>query len=232
MTHLPCDKIFHPLTNFITNATEDRKSLLIASYARRRRVLKVSVNALGFSGEHRAGLFRVVADCNHSIEFLADELIHRFRPVTRYINADLPHYLNGLRSNAARLYAGAFNFKSVSAVMPQDAFGHLTAGGIPGTKNQYSSLHQKSSLPVSGPSAFPLFALRNAASSCGITTSRAFSGSAGASRRNRSVAAAAPISCARIKPGASAGRMPANVLLKARASVTAGFANEVEAVNQ
>jgi hypothetical protein len=32
--------------------------------------------------------------------------------------------------------------------------------------------------------------------------------------------------------GASAGLIPAKVLLKARARVTAGFANEVEDVNQ
>jgi hypothetical protein len=32
--------------------------------------------------------------------------------------------------------------------------------------------------------------------------------------------------------GASAGRMPAKVSLAARASVTAGFANEVDEVNQ
>ena len=35
-----------------------------------------------------------------------------------------------------------------------------------------------------------------------------------------------------MKPGTSTGRMPANVSLTARASVTAGFANDVEAVNQ
>ena len=35
-----------------------------------------------------------------------------------------------------------------------------------------------------------------------------------------------------MKPGASAGRMPANVSLAARASVTAGLANDVDAVNQ
>jgi hypothetical protein len=33
-------------------------------------------------------------------------------------------------------------------------------------------------------------------------------------------------------PGASAGRMPANVFVSERAIVTAGFANEVEGVNQ
>jgi hypothetical protein len=35
-----------------------------------------------------------------------------------------------------------------------------------------------------------------------------------------------------MNPGASEGRIPENVSVKDRASVTAGFANEVEAVNQ
>jgi hypothetical protein len=35
-----------------------------------------------------------------------------------------------------------------------------------------------------------------------------------------------------MKPGASSGRIPANVSLSARAMVTAGLANEVDAVNQ
>jgi hypothetical protein len=35
-----------------------------------------------------------------------------------------------------------------------------------------------------------------------------------------------------MKPGASAGRIPANVFVNALATVTAGFANEVDAVNQ
>ena len=45
-------------------------------------------------------------------------------------------------------------------------------------------------------------------------------------------AAAAPSSCATTKGATSAGRIPANVLDADRAIVTAGFANEVEAVNQ
>ena len=64
------------------------------------------------------------------------------------------------------------------------------------------------------------------------TTSRADSGRDGTSQRNRPVAAAAPSSCATMKPGASTGRIPANVSEAARASVTAGFAKDVEAVNQ
>ncbi len=35
-----------------------------------------------------------------------------------------------------------------------------------------------------------------------------------------------------MNPGASAGRIPANVSVAERASVTAGLANDVEAVNQ
>jgi hypothetical protein len=54
----------------------------------------------------------------------------------------------------------------------------------------------------------------------------------GTSHRNSTVAALAPAICATMKPGASFGRIPANVSVAARASVTAGFANDVEAVNQ
>ena len=40
------------------------------------------------------------------------------------------------------------------------------------------------------------------------------------------------MNCAMIKPGASIGRMPAKVSLRARAIVTAGLAKDVDAVNQ
>ena len=41
-----------------------------------------------------------------------------------------------------------------------------------------------------------------------------------------------PHNCAATNGGTSAGRMPANVSLNERAIVTAGFANDVDAVNQ
>ena len=40
------------------------------------------------------------------------------------------------------------------------------------------------------------------------------------------------MSCATIKGSVSIGRMPAKVLVAARASVTAGLASDVDAVNQ
>ena len=55
---------------------------------------------------------------------------------------------------------------------------------------------------------------------------------AGTNHRKTAVAAAPPASWAMMNPGASAGRMPTNVSLAARASVTAGLANDVDDVNQ
>jgi hypothetical protein len=57
-------------------------------------------------------------------------------------------------------------------------------------------------------------------------------GKEGIIHQRRRVPAAAPASCATTKAGTSAGRIPANVSLAVLASVTAGFANEVEDVNQ
>jgi hypothetical protein len=57
-------------------------------------------------------------------------------------------------------------------------------------------------------------------------------GSPGINNRNSAVAATAPSNSATTKPGASAGRIPTKVSLAARAVVTAGFANDVEVVNQ
>src|SRR5215470_3687650 len=68
--------------------------------------------------------------------------------------------------------------------------------------------------------------------SAGTTTSAATLGSVGTSQRKSAVAAAAPSSCAPMNPGASVGRIPVKVSDAARASVTAGLANEVEDVNQ
>jgi len=69
-------------------------------------------------------------------------------------------------------------------------------------------------------------------SSLVVTTRFATSGRPGTNQRKRTVAPAAPTIWAITNPGASPGRIPANVSDAARASVTAGFANEVDYVNQ
>src|ERR1700690_85970 len=54
----------------------------------------------------------------------------------------------------------------------------------------------------------------------------------GQSIRDKASAAKAPMVCATTNPGTSAGRIPENVFVSDRATVIAGLANEVEAVNQ
>jgi hypothetical protein len=54
----------------------------------------------------------------------------------------------------------------------------------------------------------------------------------GMSHLKCSVGANAPAGWGAINPGASAGRMPANVLLKDQARVTAGLVKDADAVNQ
>src|ERR1700679_2566511 len=63
-------------------------------------------------------------------------------------------------------------------------------------------------------------------------TAEASALSDGMSQRKSSVAANAPASWAATNPATSAGLIPANVLLTDRASVTAGLAKDVDAVNQ
>src|SRR5260370_24962556 len=65
-----------------------------------------------------------------------------------------------------------------------------------------------------------------------MSTSVAPSEIAGTSQWKSQVAVIAPSIWATMKPGTSAGRMPAKVSLADLAIVTAGFANEVEAVKQ
>src|SRR5262249_32617826 len=54
----------------------------------------------------------------------------------------------------------------------------------------------------------------------------------GRSTARRANATAAPTSCAATNPGTHEGAMPANVSVSDRATVTAGFANDVDDVNQ
>ena len=65
-----------------------------------------------------------------------------------------------------------------------------------------------------------------------MRTSLAQAGRPGTSQRKSSVAASPPAIWAARNQETSLGRMPARVSLRQRAMVTAGLANEVDAVNQ
>jgi hypothetical protein len=133
----------------------------------------------------------------------------------RDINADFAHCCYSFRSNMSWRYSRTCNIKAISRNVAQKSFGHLAARRVAGAEYQ-------DSFAVSH-----IYFL-----SCGTRTARASFDSEGTSQRNKAVAKNAPPSCARMKAGASVGLMPANVSLIDRAKVTAGFANEVEAVNQ
>src|SRR5580692_14820 len=68
--------------------------------------------------------------------------------------------------------------------------------------------------------------------SCSRRISPARACKCGTSQRNTIVAATPPRNWANTNEGTSIGRIPANVSLRHLAMVTAGFANEVDTVNQ
>src|SRR5258708_5245644 len=104
------------------------------------------------------------------------------------------------------MYPGAEDVETIARIVSKKSFRHLAAGGISGAENQDT---------LSGHVLLSRVGL-----------------AAGSSQRKARVAATAPASCAAMNPGVSTGRIPAKVSLAARASVTAGLANEVDAVNQ
>ena len=134
------------------------------------------------------------------------------------INAEFIHCGDSFGSNDTRFCTGALYVEQVSGVAAQQTLSHLATSGIASAENQNPF--------------FRVHTLTSIYEEWGTTTEGASIGSDGISQRNKSVAAAAPVSCARMNPGASMSLIPAKVSLADRASVTAGFANEVDAVNQ
>ena len=61
---------------------------------------------------------------------------------------------------------------------------------------------------------------------------RRFHAETGQSQRDSAIAIVAPTNCATINASTPVGAIPAKVSESARAKVTAGLANEVDAVNQ
>src|SRR2546425_7206404 len=106
------------------------------------------------------------------------------------------------------------------AQAPEEVLREHAAGGVAGAEEQDTV-----GTPLAGHGS-------SGSAACGTNASGAASGRAGASHRNSPVAAPAPSSWTTMNPGASCGRMPANVSVAARARVTAGLAKLVEAVNQ
>lgn len=93
-------------------------------------------------GEDGAMLLRVVADREDVVERLAREFIHVLRALVADVNAELSHYSDGFRANRLGICAGAENFKAITGVVAQKAFGHLAACGIAGAEDEDAKLFQ------------------------------------------------------------------------------------------
>src|SRR5207248_1227003 len=119
---------------FIAHATKDCKPRRLIA-RRRSRVIKTPMDALRRSRKDGAMLARVIADRDHVIERLSDELINRLRALRRDVYADLPHRRYRFRPHTRRLRARAEDLEARAAIVAQQPFGHLAARRVAGAEN-------------------------------------------------------------------------------------------------
>ena len=103
---------------------------------KRRRVLKRPMEPLRRSGENWALLARLIADCNHEVKLLAYEVVQRLRAMSRDVDTQFPHHLDGLRTDLGRLRAGRKHLESFASFVSYQPFGDLTPSRIPGADDQ------------------------------------------------------------------------------------------------
>ena len=120
-----------------------------------------------------------------------------------YVDPNLSHRRDGKWTQRTWLQAGAFRHEVFRAKRVQKRLGHSATSRVLNANEENGAFHGFDNS----------FGDRN-------------------SHVKSAVATSAPSSSAAINAGTSRGAIPANVLLNERAIVTAGFANDVEAVNQ
>lgn len=99
-------------------------------------ILKGLVEATSVPGTGGAGFVGVVANGQDVVELLIGELVHRLGAMTGDIDANLLHGFSGLGANSTRMGPRAGDIESISCIMPEQTFRHLTAGRIAGTENK------------------------------------------------------------------------------------------------
>ena len=115
----------------------------------------------------------------------------------------------------AGLRAGRADLDGVAGQVGEPPGGHLRAAGV------VDADEQDAGRPLTGD-------LRGGA----MTRGPAMRAAAGATGRPATTPSAPPTNCCAMKAATDAGAMPANVSREHAATVTAGFANDVELVNQ
>src|SRR5260370_16631727 len=127
-----------------------------------------------------------------------------FRAMTAQVDVQLLHHRDRFWADAARPHSGAEDLKAVACVVAEQAFRHLATRRVPGAQDEDALfLH-----------TFPVLTLSWA----------------GSSQRKNKTATTVAINCATMNAGESAGRIPAKASLAVRASATAAFATDLEAL--
>jgi hypothetical protein len=129
-------KFGQPGLNLIPHAPKHRQPFFVAAF-RRCRVSKAVMKRVRARPDGTGGL-GVVADSQHIVEGLAGEFSYGFGVVQREVNAFLVHRRDRQRIDLRRMRAGAEDSDAVAGHFAQPSFGHLTARGIAGAKNQDS----------------------------------------------------------------------------------------------
>src|SRR5262245_33222632 len=146
-----------------------------------------------------------IADGDHIVPSVTQERLDGLRAVGADVDPELSHRLDREGMDPSCLGSGARHLDGLTAQVSQEALRHLTSGRVVGAQEQHpGGSHRTSEGSEAG----------------------------GNNHRITATANTPAITCATMNPGTSTGRIPANESLTARASVTAGFANEVDAVNQ
>ncbi len=144
------------------------------------------MDSLGVGWENRATLSGIITDRDDVIEVLACKLIDRLGAVARNVNTKLQHDRDCFGPQVGRIRASAENLKTVSSVVPKQAFRHLAARGVSRTKNKDALLMIHGSTVLPSGIAFGL--------AWGTKMAEASWGSDGTSHQKSNVAAAAPAS--------------------------------------
>ncbi len=163
------------------------------------------VVAVYLSGKNWARLVRISANGDDGFDRLVEKAVHVFAFVGGDIDADFCEGADCERVDVAcGVGPSASDFEKISGEVAKDALCEVATAGVSGAQDEDEWFHGA------------LF------SDVGCWASNLW----------RRVPRRAPMIWAGIKAAALTGAIPANVSVKIRPTVTAGFAKEVEAVNQ
>ena len=121
--------------DFVPHLPEDFDSFICVRYG--SGIEKILVDVSPGARENRTGFFGAVADGDYVIEPGADKFAGRFGTVPGNVDADFGQRLYRLRSDRSGGCPGTEGQVMTGIEVVEQALGHLGAGGIVGTDEQY-----------------------------------------------------------------------------------------------